>query len=1766
LDSSLNGKLRKLAIVPCGTIRMARGEEDLDTIKCKPTDLYDPLNPKIAQLFFDDEKYFPVEKFSNPDNLYYHILKRLGIKTSFSSIDIIKRIETYVKRQKTENNINEVYNKSLNLLIYIDENWNSLSDKNKKFLSMIASKWIPTINKCGNKSFSCSSECRDKKDEYLVSLALPILDYQITSAPFRNHLEWKRYPRVKTVLLQMELCSTMPKDNLNIKNQPRICKAIYTYIDEALSDSDEQSKQEVEELREGLKNIKWIFCEGDFYATKNVVFDLSTNFGKELPIVQLPSNYRNYFSKVFKSMGVREKVDISDFIDIIGDIAREADNEPLTDEILSKTIKILDQIGKECIKSKKEGNPNDLKNLFIPSTDAILVSFEEIKFDDRVGLSNEEKENCKLSHSKISLALAKELGIQMLSEMFTKGSEIDFEDYEQSEPLTTRIKSIISNCSPDSLFKEFLQNADDAGARRFIIYIDERPLHENDHSSLLSEEMYNWQGPAVWIYNDATFEDKDFSALIKLGVGSKSGDESKIGRFGIGITTSYHLTDVLSFVSGEQIAFLDPHAKFLPMRGNSPKRPRGIKLNFLEKKFLTRFNDQCIPYLAIENCNFKQSFNGTLFRLPLRNIELSKKSLISRNSVNPKAILNHFYKIKGSHEILFLRNIGIYSIYHIEKDKHEPQLIWEAKIQNLKDIENIRSKVDYKPQIFQLDTDTKIYDAQKEKTTSEMWLVCTGGNTEITDTALSDFSKEERLTAHGGVAAILARSDNESLNNPLDLTNPPDLDGKEYAYVSCNGSTNLGVHINGHFSLTRDRIVILQPNDNINGNPTSLHVKLLEKIAEIDYERFKKSNISAEKFVSCITKKFCPFSRVKSGLYYSYAISVLQKINDSEVFWTEANGGKFVSLNNAYFYEESESAIANILVEHGISTVKIDKNILGQLKESQNQKGRPDKKYRPINSESVCNLLRKPDVLQSIHQKSTDSYKDVLVLLKFVLQNKNLFSKLTGLQLVPLKDRSIGTFGEQTYYIAKQKHQVLFPQSGPSRFVYDSDDELNKIFESKDFSRFTNIKKLDAPGVLDLLDGVLPNEQEIDWDPSAENGLNRSWLDDIFEKMKWCIELEITSLSKYPLLPVISPCDKLVRMDPSNPLLNCPDNPDEVFMRALGKLGIRLTNIKFNNKHINKSEFFKKGVLNWNYFNVFDSIKRKRKSQNISMELFFDNAAFEKDELKKFREFVKAFFNSQNFQGQKDKNTEIVEIIKELPIWPIGSSEQNEYVPVKKGKVPPRNLSCPLLDTDIFVVEDEYFNIEAYEYVKQCYPPSSGRVPTQQDVEFLEEILLLKDQKIENYLKNRESIPNRSLKTFVRADTLYDANEDLFNQIFDEDKFLPSQLQNNYVCCNALSRIGLKQIIDGTTYIECIREIQKKINYIPDNYTDQNIRSIAKKLTEYLEYFIHNRLRFEDELKQIFEIKFIPFNNNLPNPYSKTTNYTSGYESFSSLYSEVYMNICWTQAKFFDPDIPRFARPPRINMVIEHWNCLFVRKIFQNDSDWEVDRIYQIMEDIYRFVMGKGVMKSELKNLRFLNGDNPFDPNCWVLGENLAFDIQDDRGKLVKVHDRLKPFKKLLIDAGAHIIDDDIEYELAPTNSLRKYELLKYLIEYLRDQKPNSQYHDVTFKVGNHEIGANRFVLSDVATHFDWKFSVNPIIINGIQPDTYKVLLRYLYGMSYSKAVEDVFGEGFDGQDYVEFILDFLKASYKSFKYGITQPNQYSACDKRRILIIFSSK
>lgn len=86
--------------------------------------------------------------------------------------------------------------------------------------------------------------------------------------------------------------------------------------------------------------------------------------------------------------------------------------------------------------------------------------------------------------------------------------------FHQQEDLTTRLHNILEAYPPGlGILKEFLQNADDAGARKFAIVFD-RCGHSSDPADgLIAPGMGAWQGPALLVYNDATFSDGDFDSI-----------------------------------------------------------------------------------------------------------------------------------------------------------------------------------------------------------------------------------------------------------------------------------------------------------------------------------------------------------------------------------------------------------------------------------------------------------------------------------------------------------------------------------------------------------------------------------------------------------------------------------------------------------------------------------------------------------------------------------------------------------------------------------------------------------------------------------------------------------------------------------------------------------------------------------------------------------------------------------------------------------------------------------------------------------------------------------------------------------------------------------------------------------------------------------------------------------------------------------------------------------------------------------------------------
>ena len=60
-------------------------------------------------------------------------------------------------------------------------------------------------------------------------------------------------------------------------------------------------------------------------------------------------------------------------------------------------------------------------------------------------------------------------------------------------------------------------------------------------------EWKDLQGPALLIWNDRGFSEKDLKGIQKLGLGSKRSSSETFGKYGIGFNVVYHLTDCPSF-------------------------------------------------------------------------------------------------------------------------------------------------------------------------------------------------------------------------------------------------------------------------------------------------------------------------------------------------------------------------------------------------------------------------------------------------------------------------------------------------------------------------------------------------------------------------------------------------------------------------------------------------------------------------------------------------------------------------------------------------------------------------------------------------------------------------------------------------------------------------------------------------------------------------------------------------------------------------------------------------------------------------------------------------------------------------------------------------------------------------------------------------------------------------------------------------------------------------------------------------------------------
>jgi len=93
------------------------------------------------------------------------------------------------------------------------------------------------------------------------------------------------------------------------------------------------------------------------------------------------------------------------------------------------------------------------------------------------------------------------------------------------------------------ILKELIQNTDDAKARRLDFGLS--PGIPSANHPLL-------RGPGLFLINNGEFKKSDREGIFSFGLNSKAGDDSSIGKFGLGMKSVFHLCEAFFFLARER--------------------------------------------------------------------------------------------------------------------------------------------------------------------------------------------------------------------------------------------------------------------------------------------------------------------------------------------------------------------------------------------------------------------------------------------------------------------------------------------------------------------------------------------------------------------------------------------------------------------------------------------------------------------------------------------------------------------------------------------------------------------------------------------------------------------------------------------------------------------------------------------------------------------------------------------------------------------------------------------------------------------------------------------------------------------------------------------------------------------------------------------------------------------------------------------------------------------------------------------------------------
>ena len=378
---------------------------------------------------------------------------------------------------------------------------------------------------------------------------------------------------------------------------------------------------------------------------------------QDLPCLQ---TYKN----MWLASGVKDHFTVEDGVQVVREMKDSAVR--LNAKINAKDLDIAVNIA-NFLKEKEK--LDYVKDMYLPSKSCRLHRPEDLTYHDHYLDIPESEQGVNFIHPRITSDVARFFGVMSLSIRAAPSRllGIDYECTGPNESITHRIKGLVEDYGDSiDVFKELIQNADDAGATVVKFLIDWRT---HNTWKLLTKGMAKWQGPALFAYNNEVFSDEDLQNICKVAGATKRQDHTKIGRFGVGFCATYHLTDVPSFITRRWLQVFDPHLKYLGERVQLSAP--GMQIDFVKQRegLKNYFSDQLAPYQGVFGCNVfdtdQNGFNGTLFRFPFRQqgiVSDISSEVFTEGSKSVESLKKSLFQTADT-LLLFLQNVNKVEVF-----------------------------------------------------------------------------------------------------------------------------------------------------------------------------------------------------------------------------------------------------------------------------------------------------------------------------------------------------------------------------------------------------------------------------------------------------------------------------------------------------------------------------------------------------------------------------------------------------------------------------------------------------------------------------------------------------------------------------------------------------------------------------------------------------------------------------------------------------------------------------------------------------------------------------------------------------------------------------------------------------------------------------------------------------------------------------------------------------------------------------------------------